>query len=310
MNNVLTLNSAPDLALFTGPAGTPSSIELTARATDLSAVAGPANPVVSFSQTAALDVQLCYLSFPDCNHNGIPDHVDIAAGTATDCDANLVPDPCQPLDQNNDCDLSGLLDACDVVLLGAPDCDGNLMPDWCQLDSNGDGVMDYCQDGGTPYCFGDGGVGASACPCATAGVAGAGCPNSTNASGATLAASGLPSSFYDWMTLEGSGMPPNSSVLYFQGTAQASAPTGFGLALGDGLLCATGTIVRLGSRQNTNGQSRLPSNGSTPIRILGQIPPGGGVARYYQAWYRDVNPTFCTVNRYNLTNGVCVVWVP
>jgi hypothetical protein len=34
------------------------------------------------------------------------------------------------------------------------------------------------------------------------------------------------------------------------------------------------------------------------------------VTRYYQAWYRDASPTFCTTNRYNLTNGVAVVWVP
>jgi hypothetical protein len=32
--------------------------------------------------------------------------------------------------------------------------------------------------------------------------------------------------------------------------------------------------------------------------------------RYYQGWYRDVSATFCTANRYNLTNGVAVAWVP
>ena len=36
----------------------------------------------------------------------------------------------------------------------------------------------------------------------------------------------------------------------------------------------------------------------------------GLVTRYYQGWYRDAAPSFCTTNRYNLTNGVAVVWLP
>jgi len=47
-----------------------------------------------------------------------------------------------------------------------------------------------------------------------------------------------------------------------------------------------------------------------PIHTAGQIPAVGAVTRYYQGWYRDASATFCTLNRYNLTNGVAVVWVP
>jgi hypothetical protein len=33
--------------------------------------------------------------FPDCNHNGVSDETDLAAGTSPDCDHNHVPDECQ-----------------------------------------------------------------------------------------------------------------------------------------------------------------------------------------------------------------------
>src|SRR6185369_8472786 len=34
--------------------------------------------------------------FPDCNANGVSDVTDIAVATSLDCDANHVPDECQP----------------------------------------------------------------------------------------------------------------------------------------------------------------------------------------------------------------------
>jgi len=180
------------------------------------------------------------------------------------------------------------------------------------LDANNDGLIDDCQDGGVAYCSGDGGPGASACPCANVGAPGHGCPNSAMSAGAKLEASGLPSRVADSLVLRGTDMPPSSTVLYFQGTAQVLAPgaTTSGSVFGDGLRCAAGITVRLGFRANANGASQIPTSGSTPLHTAGQIPATGAVTRYYQAWYRDVNPTFCTVNRYNLTNGVCVVWVP
>ena len=68
--------------------------------------------------------------------------------------------------------------------------------------------------------------------------------------------------------------------------------------------------MRLGYRTNVNGASEIPSGGSTALHVAGQIPATGAATRYYQGWYRDQNPTFCTTLRYNLTNGVGVVWVP
>jgi hypothetical protein len=109
----------------------------------------------------------------------------------------------------------------------------------------------------------------------------------------------------DSLVLSGSGMTPSSSVLYFQGTTQ-----GAGAVFGDGLRCATGTIIRLGTTTNANGASSWPVPGAQSISVRGAIPAGGGVQRAYQAWYRDANATYCTdTARFNLTNGVRVQWV-
>jgi CSLREA domain-containing protein len=46
----------------------------------------------------------------DCNTNGTHDAADVAGGASTDCDANGVPDECQP-----DADADGIIDACEVA---------------------------------------------------------------------------------------------------------------------------------------------------------------------------------------------------
>ncbi len=50
--------------------------------------------------------------FTDCDRNGVEDAVDLALGTATDCDADGTLDACQPCD---DADGNGLLDACEAA---------------------------------------------------------------------------------------------------------------------------------------------------------------------------------------------------
>jgi len=238
---------------------------------------------------------------PDCNFNQVPDSCDVAAGL-TDCNGNLSPDSCDLASGLTDCDGNGRLDICDVAL-GAPDCDLNGQPDTCDDDLNADGVVDACQDGGVSYCFGTGPI--PACPCGLAGGAGNGCPNSASPQGARLTAAGLPSRVADSLVLTGANMPASSSVLYFQGTLASG-----GTVFGDGLRCVQGAIIRLAITNNQAGTSLIPSPGSTPIHQLGAIPPFGAVTRYYQAWYRDASLTFCSSSRFNLTNGVAVVWVP
>lgn len=153
---------------------------------------------------------------------------------------------------------------------------------------------------GDGYCFGDGSAGA-ACPCGNAGAAGNGCANSASAAGAHLEGLGAASLSADSLQLAGSGMP-NSTALYFQGTSATS----FGF--GDGLRCAGGSIVRLGTRMNSAGGSLWPGIGNPRVSV------GGGVAgpglRHYQVWYRNADPAFCTSATFNLSNGYRVVWTP
>jgi len=148
------------------------------------------------------------------------------------------------------------------------------------------------------YCFGDGsGV---ACPCGNSGAPGNGCANSLNPAGANLSGTGSPSIAADTLVLAGAGMP-DSSVLYFQGSIAV------GQTFGDGLRCAGGSVVRLGTKTNVGGASQYPGSGDAPISVRGSVTAGS--TRQYQAWYRNV-ATFCTVEGFNTTNGVRVTWLP
>jgi hypothetical protein len=98
---------------------------------------------------------------------------------------------------------------------------------------------------------------------------------------------------------------PNSSALYFQGTAQTAA--GAGVQFGDGLRCVGGTIVRLGTKTNVNGTSSYPGAGDLPVSVRGMNSAGN--VRDYQCWYRNA-ANFCTPTTFNLTNGVEATWTP
>ena len=112
----------------------------------------------------------------------------------------------------------------------------------------------------------------------------------------------MPSLASDTLTLVGSGMA-NSSALYFQGTTRANG--GLGTTFGDGLRCAAGSVVRLGTRTNSVGGSSFPSIFDLPLGFVVGTPG----TRTYQVWYRNA-AAFCNAETFNLTNGVEVVWVP
>ncbi|MBL8860220.1 MAG: hypothetical protein JNL28_17055 [Planctomycetes bacterium] len=157
---------------------------------------------------------------------------------------------------------------------------------------------------GLPFCFGDFTPGSN-CPCSevAAPLSGQGCPNSTG-QGALLAFAGVCSITADTATLIGNRMP-NGGALYFQGTTQQSG--GNGVAFGDGKLCVSGGVIRLGVEFNVAGASQYPQGADLPISVQGQVVASG--VRHYQVWYRDA-ATYCTVNTYNLSNGLTLLWGP
>jgi hypothetical protein len=92
--------------------------------------------------------------------------------------------------------------------------------------------------------------------------------------------------------------------LYFQGTTRLNA--GNGAVFGDGLRCAGGTVVRLGTKANAAGASQYPVAGDLSVSAKGLITAPGTYT--YQVWYRNADQTFCTTNTFNLTNGYEIVW--
>jgi hypothetical protein len=102
--------------------------------------------------------------------------------------------------------------------------------------------------------------------------------------------------------LAGSQMP-NAPVLYFQGTSLTGA--GAGTTFGDGLRCAGGSVIRLGTKTNSAGASQYPAAGDPSVSNRGLVTLPG--VRFYQAWYRNV-ATFCTPSGFNLTNGWRIDW--
>lgn len=152
-----------------------------------------------------------------------------------------------------------------------------------------------------PLCFGT----ASACPCGVAGAAGHGCPNSVHPAGGLLTGAGLARVSCDSVSLTATSIP-NSSALLFQGTAAVNG--GLGSVFGDGLRCAGGPVIRLGTQAASGGSAQWPAPGGLALSVAGTLPPLGG-ERYYQAWYRNA-AAFCTSATFNLTNGVRIVWCP
>ncbi len=163
-------------------------------------------------------------------------------------------------------------------------------------------MVGHLQDiaSGTPFCFGDGS--GTACPCGNAGAAGNGCASSVNANGGNLAATGIASLSSDSFVLHGTGLV-NTSGLYFQGTTQVGA--GAGSLFGDGLRCAGGTVVRLGTKVASGGASQYPAAGDPSVSVKGAVAATG--TRTYQLWYRNAG-LFCTPSTFNLTNGLSVSW--
>jgi len=134
------------------------------------------------------------------------------------------------------------------------------------------------------------------CPCANFGEIGHGCANSNGAlGGARLFASGATRPNTVVLTCE--GIPNNNLCTFLRGTLDDANGTVFG----DGVLCASGTIIRFG--QQSAGGAGLP-NGA--IAAAGTVPAGN--TRYYQVHYRNPSAAFCPPEAFNVSNAYRIDW--
>lgn len=155
----------------------------------------------------------------------------------------------------------------------------------------------------TSVCAGDGT--GTPCPCGNMGGAGRGCKSSFYAGGASLAGLGIASLSADSLVLDATNVS-NSFATFFQGTTNANG--GLGVVFGDGLLCTSGSLLRLGTKLASQGHVLYPTGADLPVSLRGAIG-APGITAYYQAIYRDPF-TFCTSATFNTTNAVRVVWAP
>jgi Tol biopolymer transport system component len=156
------------------------------------------------------------------------------------------------------------------------------------------------------FCGGDGS--SAACPCGNNGSPGRGCQNSAGTAGAVLDAAGHASLASDTLVLTVSSELSSALTIFLQGS-QPIPPTNFG----DGLRCAGGTLKRLYTRTAIGGTATAP--GSDPRISVRSAAIGDpislGHSRYYQTYYRDANPSFCTAPQggtFNASQAVAVAW--
>lgn len=155
---------------------------------------------------------------------------------------------------------------------------------------------------GTSLCFGDGT--GTACPCANSGAPGHGCENSASTGGALLKATGHNSP--DNVVLISTNEKPSVLTVFLSGTASVGP-----FLYGDGLRCVGGTQKRLAAKSATGGAVAYPEGAELSISArsaaLGS-PITPGTHRFYMAFYRDNDLTFCPGAEFNSSNTVDILW--
>lgn len=144
---------------------------------------------------------------------------------------------------------------------------------------------------GGGYCFG-----AWSCPCQNTIGDPEGCRNSTG-SGGRLVGSGSTSVTLDDLRFSALGLPAKQFSILFVGPGPSFQ------VLGDGRLCVSGSLVRLGTKK--------ASAGGQVFWGPGLQPTGGwaaGETRWFQAWFRD--PGGPCGSGSNLTNGYVIRFTP
>jgi hypothetical protein len=155
----------------------------------------------------------------------------------------------------------------------------------------------------TSFCAGDGQYldHTTPCPCGNDGAPGRGCASSFVADGALLEASG--STANDTLVLHVIDTPQSSLGIYLQHDAQDDR------VFHDGVLCASGNLIRLRRHFSVGGESMFPDSTDTAtIAQRGSVTPGSGATRYYSCFYRNASTTFCPPATANVSNGIRVIW--
>ncbi len=94
---------------------------------DMTSENGGAHVAYAATMNGGQDVYYVWVS-ADCNENGLADAEDITSGYSSDCNADDTPDECE-------------------FLLGiADDCNGNDVPDDCEANTDGDDLIDDCDN--------------------------------------------------------------------------------------------------------------------------------------------------------------------
>lgn len=176
---------------------------------------------------------------------------------------------------------------------------------YVEVETYGVGRFEGCPTCELPFCIGDGSGGGAPCPCGNTGGVRRGCDNSASTGGASLTVQG--SVDPDRVDLGVTGTLPSSLCLFFQGRSVLGTPAAFG----DGRRCIGSALKRLGVATAVSGSAHYPGVGGPPISArsasLGDlIRPG--TFRYYQTYYRDPHPAFCTPTTFNASNAVMVRW--
>ena len=138
---------------------------------------------------------------------------------------------------------------------------------------------------------------AGPCPCGNDGTLGHGCENARSTGGVKLDVTAYAPDAFGAGTAElvGTGFPvPGApTVVVVRAAGRSNSP----VALGDGLLCLDDSLVRLRVTTAKNGSAtRALTHGA------------GAGTFHYQLWYRSAPAAFCSLDAFNLSNGVSIVW--
>ena len=152
------------------------------------------------------------------------------------------------------------------------------------------------------------------CPCANPPSApGRGCDNSSSTGGATLAASGIAYLSIDSLVFTTTDERPTATSILLQGNA--SIPTG--LAFGQGVRCAGGTLKRLYVKSALGGSISAPNFGAGDPSVSARSaqlgsPIQAGLPYFYVVYYRDpvVLGGCPATSTFNATQTGSISWWP